>query len=170
MSDLVGWFMAGMAPDDYEAVLDTTERHSGTRCVRLSSKVNQPSNFGTLMQEFDAVDYRGKRVRLGGWVKTKDVVEWCGLPRVTPHGLRGTHAAASMKPRTNPNEVAAALGHANIGVTLRHYADPQAVADAKQEAAASALLSKSSSKTFGHAPQKHEGPTNGPGQPNDAAA
>jgi integrase len=87
-----------------------------------------------------------------------------GLPRVTPHGLRGTHATASMKPHTNPNEVAAALGHANIGVTLRHYADLQAVADAKQEAAASALLSKSSSKTFGHASQKHEGPTEGPGQ------
>src|SRR5262249_36864133 len=34
-----------------------------------------------------------------------------GLPKVTPHGLRGTHATASMRANTNPHLVAAALGH-----------------------------------------------------------
>lgn len=72
-----------------------------------------------------------------------------GLPRVTPHGLRGTHATASMRAHANPNEVAAALGHANVGVTYRHYVDAQAASDAKQEAAANTLLSKNLSKSFG---------------------
>ncbi len=54
-----------------------------------------------------------------------------GLPRITPHGLRGTHATASLRVHANPNSVAAALGRANVGVTYRHYADAQAVADAQ---------------------------------------
>jgi len=45
-----------------------------------------------------------------------------GLPKVTPHGLRGTHATASMRPHANPHEVAAALGHKSFAVTARHYA------------------------------------------------
>jgi integrase len=83
-----------------------------------------------------------------------------GVPRVTVHGLRGTHATASMQPHANPHAVAAALGHTSFAVTERHYADPQAVATARHQAALDTLLppkepseskrlSKTSSKTFG---------------------
>jgi len=72
-----------------------------------------------------------------------------GLPKVTPHGLRGTHATASMRANTNPHQVAAALGHSSIAVTLRPYANPEAVAEARQEAAVTTLLSKTESKNFG---------------------
>src|SRR5262249_44028457 len=83
---------------------------------------------------------------------TQRLCQISGLPPVTPHGLRGTNATASMQRNVNPHEVAAALGHASIGGTLRHYADPQAVADARQQAAVDALLpSKNSSKNFGQA-------------------
>jgi integrase len=72
------------------------------------------------------------------------------LPQITPQGLRGTHATASMRPHANPHEVAAALGHESFAVTERHYARPAAVAAAKQQAAAEALApSKNPSKTFG---------------------
>jgi hypothetical protein len=55
-----------------------------------------------------------------------------------------------MRANRNPHEVAAALGHASIHVTLRHYADPKQVQAARQEAAIERLLpSKSSSKTLG---------------------
>jgi hypothetical protein len=37
------------------------------------------SNFGTLMQEFKADQFRGKRLRLTGYVKTQGVSEWAGL-------------------------------------------------------------------------------------------
>ncbi len=81
---------------------------------------------------------------------TKALCEKLGLPKITPHGLRGTHATASMRPHANPREVAAALGHASFTVTQRHYARADAVAEARQQAATEALIpSKDSSKNFG---------------------
>jgi integrase len=81
---------------------------------------------------------------------TRCLCEKLKIPVVTPHGLRGTHATASMRPHANPHEVAAALGHTSFRVTQRHYAKPQAIADARQESAAETLtLSKNLSKTFG---------------------
>jgi integrase len=71
---------------------------------------------------------------------TKNLCEKLGLPIVTPHGLRGTHATASMRPHTNPREVAAALGHTSFRVTERHYARREASADARQQAALAALV------------------------------
>jgi integrase len=107
---------------------------------------------------------------------TKDGLRWwveslckeAGVPRVTPHGLRGTNATAALTVNANPLTVAAALGHANIGVTLRHYADGVAVAEAKQSAAVETLLpsktrSKNQSKTFGRGRQKQESPARGLG-------
>jgi integrase len=84
---------------------------------------------------------------------TRKLCRDAGVPEVTPHGLRGTNATASMTANRNPHEVAAALGHASIHGTLRHYADRHQVAAARQHAAVSALgrqlPSKSLSKTFG---------------------
>ncbi len=84
---------------------------------------------------------------------TKTLCQKAGLPVVSPHGLRGTHATASMRPHANPHEVAAALGHTSFRVTERLYAQPAAVASARQQAAAATLLapnpSKNPSKTFG---------------------
>jgi integrase len=72
------------------------------------------------------------------------------LPTVTPHGLRGTHATASMQPYANPHEVAAALGHTSFAVTERHYAKREAIADARQQAASAKLLvAKRLAKSFG---------------------
>jgi integrase len=89
---------------------------------------------------------------------TKALCKEMGLPIVTPQGLRGTHATASMRPHANPHEVAAALGHTSFRVTERHYAQPEAVAAAKQQAASETLLasknpSKTPSKTVGHVPK-----------------
>ena len=96
-------------------------------------------------QLFDGLTREGLRY----W--TRKLCRDLGLPRVTPHGLRGTHATASMRPHANPHEVAAALGHASFAVTERHYAKREAITSARQEAAVDSLLaSKSSSKTFGH--------------------
>jgi hypothetical protein len=45
--------------------------------------------------------------------------------------------------------VAAALGHSSIAVTMRHYANPEAVAQARQEVATAVLVPKNPPKTFG---------------------
>jgi hypothetical protein len=73
-----GWFLAGNDPMAYEAVLDPQETHAGAKSVRYAS-TREPKGFGTMMQSFDATDYRGKRLRFSAWVKAKDVQEWAGL-------------------------------------------------------------------------------------------
>jgi hypothetical protein len=75
---IAGWFLSGKAPQDYAVETDMTERHSGTRSARMRALVEQPRDFGTLMQQVLADDFRG-RIRLSGWVKTSNIATWCGL-------------------------------------------------------------------------------------------
>ena len=74
-----GWFAAGSHPKDYEMSLDRTGAHNGTACAYLKSVAAETSGFGTLMQMFKADEYRGKRVRMSGYVKAKDATDWAGL-------------------------------------------------------------------------------------------
>ena len=37
------------------------------------------NGFGTIMQNFSADKYLGTRVRLSGYIKSNDVIEWAGL-------------------------------------------------------------------------------------------
>lgn len=74
----VGWLLAGSDPGSYEAVLDAQESHAGAKSVRYAS-TREPKGFGTMMQSFDATDYRGKRLRFSAWVKSNDVQDWAGL-------------------------------------------------------------------------------------------
>jgi hypothetical protein len=79
MGTPAGWTASGKAPQDYDFDTDKREVHSGAKSARMRSKVDRPSGFGTLMQEFIPDRYRGHRVRLSGWIKTQDVKGWCGL-------------------------------------------------------------------------------------------
>lgn len=45
-----------------------------------------------------------------------------GVPPVTPHGLRGTHASLSVVAGASSHVVAASLGHTSYAVTAAHYA------------------------------------------------
>ena len=58
-----------------------------------------------------------------------------GVPVVPPHGLRGTHASLAMTAGATGDLVAAALGHESFTTTERHYARPEAIADAQQSGA-----------------------------------
>jgi WD40 repeat protein len=88
-----GW--SGAASDDYEKALDTTVRHGGRASVRIKSKVPAPTGFGGVAQTFRADDYRGKRLRLSGYVKTKDAEKgawlWMGLGCETEYVLDKMH-------------------------------------------------------------------------------
>ena len=74
-----GWFAAGSHPKDYEMSLERTGAHAGNACAYLKSVVGETAGFGTLMQMFKAEQYRGKRVRMWGYVKSKDASDWAGL-------------------------------------------------------------------------------------------
>jgi hypothetical protein len=73
-----GWFLAGNDPTSYVNAIDPNVKHEGTPSARLAS-VAPSKGFGTMMQDFDASDYAGKRVRLSGWVKAEKVASWAGL-------------------------------------------------------------------------------------------
>ena len=71
-----GWYMAGSEPADYEAGLDMTVAHSGTRSAFLQPAVKNPQGFGTLMQCFATRNLLGKRMRMRAWLKTENVQDW----------------------------------------------------------------------------------------------
>ncbi len=76
-----GWVLAvpGDSYKDYETALDGSVTHSGRISARVSSKVAEPRREGTLMQVIRADKYRGKRIRLSGFVQAKEVATAAGM-------------------------------------------------------------------------------------------
>jgi|AGTN01.2.fsa_nt_gi hypothetical protein len=88
-----GWFLSGAAPQEYETGVDFRIFHSGTRSAYMKNAVPRPTNFGTLMQQFEPGDFLGKRVRMSFWVKSKDA-SWVA-PWMRVDGDKGTDATLS---------------------------------------------------------------------------
>lgn len=74
-----GWYMAGTKPVDYESGIDAQAVYNGHASAYLKSKKPEIDGFGTLMQNFGADNYMGKRVRFSAFVKAEDVQNWAGL-------------------------------------------------------------------------------------------
>ncbi|KWX75554.1 transcriptional regulator, AraC family [Paenibacillus jilunlii] len=82
MSEIKGWLITGTAPGNYKVSLDMQIYHGGRNSVSLErTAVDSPdeAEFGTLMQQFDAKNYFGKRMRFAGFIRTCEVSGWCGL-------------------------------------------------------------------------------------------
>jgi len=73
-----GWYLAGSKPQDYQTGVNDTQ-YNGHRVAFLRSVAATPTGFGTLMQDFRADDYAGKRVRFSAMLKTENVAEWAGI-------------------------------------------------------------------------------------------
>lgn len=74
-----GWFRAGSHPKEYEMVVDHSVTHGGRASASLKSVVPETGGFGTLMQTFKADSFRGKRVRMSGYLRSQDASDWAGL-------------------------------------------------------------------------------------------
>jgi hypothetical protein len=75
-----GWFMAGSKPAEYESGIDSGNAYGGLPSAYLRSKKAQvETGFGTMMQNFSAEQYVGKRVRLSAFVKSENIDRWAGL-------------------------------------------------------------------------------------------
>lgn len=74
-----GWFLAGSKPEEFEVGIDADQSYQGHMSAFLKSKRSTVEGFGTLMQSVQAERYKGKKVRLGGLVKSQEVVGWAGL-------------------------------------------------------------------------------------------
>jgi hypothetical protein len=70
-SAIEGWYLSGDSPAKYELKRAAAARHGGEFGASLSSTSAGPEDFGTVMQVVRAAPYRGKRVRLTGWVRTE---------------------------------------------------------------------------------------------------
>lgn len=82
-----GWFLSGSDPFNYEMGIDHEVVHQGKASGYLKSKtVLDATNFATMMQQFKADKFIGKRMRLSGYIKTKDVETFAGMwMRVDSH-------------------------------------------------------------------------------------
>jgi hypothetical protein len=74
-----GWNLAGSKPEAYAVGVDSKVKRSGKAAAFLRSVRDPGDKFGTLMQSISAIEFRGKRVRLQGWVKSENVKGWAGL-------------------------------------------------------------------------------------------
>jgi hypothetical protein len=74
-----GWFIAGNKPAEYESGRDAAAAYNGHPSAYLRAKASSVDGFGTLMQNFRADHYLGKRVRFSAFVKTQDTQDWVGL-------------------------------------------------------------------------------------------
>lgn len=74
-----GWFKAGSAAKSYDMGIDKGAGYEGKNAATIKSIDKNIKGFGTLMQNCLPGNYLGKRVRMSGMVKTKDVSDWSGL-------------------------------------------------------------------------------------------
>ncbi len=74
-----GWFVAGNTPTAYESGIDTLAAYNGRPSAYLKAKMPGVEGFGTLMQDFRADHYLGKRVRFSAFVRTEGAQDWAGL-------------------------------------------------------------------------------------------
>ena len=76
-----GWIVTGTDPNKFEAALDKEVFFKGTKSVILKSISTEleAGDYFTVMQQFKAKNYIGKRVRFSAFVKARGVTGWGGL-------------------------------------------------------------------------------------------
>ena len=79
-----GWFdggtIDGLANEGaYELGTSSRCSHSGTKCGFIKSTTKRYRGGATLMQMFRAGSYKGERIKLSGWTKSKDITGWAGM-------------------------------------------------------------------------------------------
>lgn len=74
-----GWFLAGNAQQSYKVSYDKKVSHTGKVSACLASAEKNIQGFATVMQDFSAQNYRGKKMVFSAYIKTQDVAGWAGL-------------------------------------------------------------------------------------------
>jgi len=68
------WLLDGGNADRYRLGLDRDVAHSGRSSLRLEARGNRRDReWAVAVQMLDATPWRGRRIRLGGWLRTEDV-------------------------------------------------------------------------------------------------
>jgi hypothetical protein len=72
-----GWMFRADASDCYKIGVEKSEVLGNIATLKSICKSN--ADMGNLMQVCDASKYLGKRVRMTGYLKTKDLTRWAGM-------------------------------------------------------------------------------------------
>jgi hypothetical protein len=75
----INWHIAGSKPKSYQMGLDKGSGQDGKTAATIKSIDKKIEGFGTLMQSCSADKFHGKRVRMSGYIKSENVVQWAGL-------------------------------------------------------------------------------------------
>lgn len=80
-TEIKHWIITGSAPDKYKVCIDHKIFNTGTKSASIQSVAEEygPEEYGTILQQFSASLYAGKRVRFAAFVKARDVEGWAGL-------------------------------------------------------------------------------------------
>ena len=68
-----GWFLSGSQPADYKTGIDSVFFQHGKKSAYIESAVENPDGFSTLMQQINVKEFKGKRIKMTGFIKTKDL-------------------------------------------------------------------------------------------------
>jgi hypothetical protein len=75
-----GWFFAGSKPQEYDCSLDPSTSYQNLPSTYIKSKPGvKTTGFGSMMQDFSAAQYAGKRLRFSAYLKSEDATSWGGL-------------------------------------------------------------------------------------------
>lgn len=66
----VGWFIAGNQPDSYEMGIEKGTGLNKGNSATIRSTAERIEGFGTLMQNVNPSIFRGKKIRMSGYMKT----------------------------------------------------------------------------------------------------
>lgn len=72
-STIPGWFKSGSASNKYDMAIDTNITHISNQSAKLFSICDDfnDEEFGTIMQQFKAEKFKGKRVKFSAFLKTE---------------------------------------------------------------------------------------------------
>lgn len=119
-----------------EAIIQArTKTRAGARTVKLAArtvaalKVHRRAQAGRRLaapvwHDHDLILTTGKGTPINPNNIRKPfdaLIAAAGVPAITPHGLRHTHATMLLRQGVQPKIVSERLGHANIGITLDTY-------------------------------------------------
>jgi hypothetical protein len=74
-----GWFLSGSSPRSYEIGVVEDAGRKGKVAFIKSNTSKIKDDFGTIMQTFDAEMYKGKKVKLTGFIRSEEVKSWAAM-------------------------------------------------------------------------------------------
>lgn len=74
-----GWSTGGSDLTQYQMGVEKNAGQGGTTAATIKSIPDNPKSFGTMLQYCAPDKYLGKRVRMTGYMKSKEVVNWAAF-------------------------------------------------------------------------------------------